>query len=134
MTVQEPSQRSGWTGWITFASVLIILSSILSIIAGFVAVFSKKVILSGADHTAVLSVSSWGWAHVAWGLFLLMVGIGLLSGNFLARIFGVLGALVSLVLSFFALFQSPVWAGIVIIIDLLIIWAIMAHGKEMKKS
>jgi hypothetical protein len=54
--------------------------------------------------------SSWlfgGWVHLIVGLVMLLAGIGVFSGNFLARTFGVIVAALSLIANFFFIPALP---------------------------
>ena len=80
-----------------------------------------------------LDLSQWGAVHLIVGLVMLLAGIGLFSGNILARTVGVIVAGISLIANFFFIPAYPLWALTVITIDLLVIWALTAHGKEMRQ-
>jgi hypothetical protein len=62
---------------------------------------------------------------------LLLSGIGVFSGNVLARTVGVIAAALSLIANFVFIPAYPLWAIVVITIDVLVIWAPTAHGSEM---
>jgi hypothetical protein len=64
----------------------------------------------------------------------LLSGIGLLSGNILARTVAVIVASLSLIANFFFIPVYPLWALTVIVIDVLVIWAVTAHGREMREA
>ena len=51
-----------------------------------------------------------------------------------ARIVGVLVCLVSSVVNIAFLAAYPVWSLIMIAVDVLVIWAITVHGREMKAN
>jgi hypothetical protein len=63
----------------------------------------------------------------------LLTGIGLFSGNFLARTIAVIVAGLNMLVNFFFIPVYPFWAIIVITIDILVIWAVTAHGREMRE-
>ena len=63
----------------------------------------------------------------------MLAGFGVFTGNVLARIFGVLIATISLIANFLWLPVYPIWAIIVITIDVLVIWALTAHGSEARQ-
>ena len=67
------------------------------------------------------------------GLVVLASGVGVFSGNVLARTVGVLAATVSLIANFFFIPAFPIWSITVVTIDVLIIWALTAHGAEMRR-
>jgi hypothetical protein len=75
-------------------------------------------------------VKTWGWVQLILGAVLLLSGLALFSGNVLARTVGVIAALVSMLTSFASLEFRPVWGICVIAIDVAIIWALTAHGRD----
>ena len=81
-----------------------------------------------------IDISQWGWVHMIVGLVMLFSGFGVFSGNVLARTVGVIAASLSLIANFFFIPAYPLWALAVVTIDVLIIWALTAHGSEMRKA
>ena len=67
------------------------------------------------------------------GVVVALAGVFLFTGNILARTVGVIVASLSLVANFLWLPIYPIWSLIVITMDVLVLWAIIAHGSEMKK-
>jgi hypothetical protein len=125
---------TGWTGWIGFAGMMLILIGCFHAIAGFVGLFkddyyvvSKQNLLISVDYTA------WGWIHIAFGLIAVAVGIGMLAGQMWARIVGVIFAIVSALANLAFLSAYPVWSVMVIAFDIIVIWALTVHGGEMKE-
>ncbi|MCB0919144.1 MAG: hypothetical protein KDC39_11320 [Actinobacteria bacterium] len=129
---QYQPQRTAWTGWIVLAAVFMLIVGALEIIYGLVAIFNHDWVLWNSDHLLLLDTSSWGWVSLIWGLIVFFVGVGLFSGNFIARVLGVIAVAISLISHFLWLPAYPFWSMIIIIIDIFIIWAIIAHGREMK--
>ena len=125
--------RTGWTGWI-----------------GFVADddhrrrpqrplrarrrHQRRLGGVGEPGSLFLDISQWGWVHLIIGLVVLLSGIGVFSGNLLARTVGVIAAAVSLIANFLFIPAYPLWAIAVITIDVLVIWALTAHGGEMRPA
>ena len=62
----------------------------------------------------------------------LLSGIGVFSGNVLARTVGVIAVTISLIANFFFIPAYPLWAIAVVVIDVLVIWALTAHGSAMR--
>ena len=125
--------RTGWTGWIGFAGVMMIIAGSLNGLYGLVAVVNDDWVVWGNRANLYLDISQWGWVHMVLGLVLLLSGIGVFSGNVLARTVGVLAAAVSLIANFAFIPAYPVWSLVVVTIDVLIIWALTAHGGEMRE-
>ena len=127
------SGRSGWTGWITFAGVMMVISGGLNALYGLIGVINDEWVVWTNRASLYLDISQWGWIHLIVGGVMLLAGIGLFTGNMLARIVGVIVASLSLIANFFFIPAYPLWALIVITIDVLVIWALTAHGREMRE-
>ena len=122
---------TGWTGWITFAGVMMILAGTLNFFYGLVAVINDEWVVWTNQANVYLDISQWGWVHLILGLVVVLCGFGVFTGNILARTVGVILAALSLVGNFFFIPAYPIWALTVIVIDLLVIWALTVHGRDM---
>jgi hypothetical protein len=127
-------ERTGWTGWITFAGVMMIIGGSLNLLYGIVAAVNDEWVVWTNRADIYLDMSEWGWVHIVLGAIVLLAGIGVFSGNVLARIVGVIVASLSLLANFFFIPAYPLWAITVIVIDVLVIWALTAHGGEMRRA
>jgi hypothetical protein len=124
---------TGWTGWIAFAGVMMVLAGILNAVYGLVAIVNDEWVAWTNSTAVYLDISQWGWVHLILGLIVLAAGIGVFSGNVLARLVGIVVAALSLIGNFFFIPAYPLWALTVIVIDALVIWALTAHGSEMRE-
>ncbi len=131
-TYGRDTERTGWTGWITFAGVMLIIGGSLGLIFGLVAAVNDNWVVFTNRGQVSLDLSTWGWVHIIVGAIVVLAGFGVFTGNILARIVGVAVAVVSLIANFLWLPVYPVWAIIIITIDVLVIWALTAHGGEMR--
>jgi hypothetical protein len=126
------TSTTGWTGWIVFAATMMIIGGSLSIVFGLVAALNDQWVAFTNAGAVFLDVSQWGWVHMLLGLLVLLCGFGVLSGNLFARTIGVFVAAANLVGNFFVIPLYPLWALTLIVLDVLVIWALTAHGREMK--
>ena len=126
---------SGWAGWVVFAGIMMIMLGVFQLIEGLVALFDQGYYLV-APSGLVLSVdyNTWGWAHLIIGVLAVATGIGLIAGNMLARVVGVILAVLSAILNLVFIAAYPVWSTIVIATDVIVIYAIVVHGRELKGS
>ncbi len=122
---------SGWAGWAAFAGILSVLVGTFQAIAGIVALFKDEVVFFGVKNIWLLDLTSWGWVHLVGGLLLILVGYGILTGQTWARVMGVLLAGLSAVWNFAWLPVYPVWSLVVIVVDVLVIYALVVHGDEL---
>jgi hypothetical protein len=126
---------SGWVGWIFLAGVLLIMVGVLQVIEGLVALFDDGYYVVGADQLAApVDYTVWGWMHLVVGVLAALIGVGLLTGNMVAR-----GAAVGLS-SFSALASlafvaaAPAWSVMIIAVDVLVAFSIVVHGGELERA
>ena len=132
--LSSDGEPTGWTGWIAFAGVMMIIGGGLNLLYGIVAAVNDEWVVWTNRGDVYLDVSEWGWIHIALGSIVLLSGIGVFTGNVLARIVGVVVASVSLIGNFMFMPAYPLWTLTVITIDALVIWALTAHGREMRRA
>jgi hypothetical protein len=127
------NQPTAWTGWISFAGVMMIIGGGLNLFYGIVAAVNDEWVVFTNRSNVYLDISEWGWVHIIMGAIVLLAGIGVFSGNILARIVGVIVASISLIVNFFFIPVYPLWSLTVIVLDVLVIWALTAHGREVRQ-
>jgi hypothetical protein len=124
---------SGWAGWVVFGGVMLILLGCFQLVEGLVALFDDGFYLVRSNGLVVdVDYNTWGWIHMIIGIVGILAGIGLLAGNLAARIVGVIIACLSALTNLAFISAYPVWSAIVIIIDVIVIFAIIVHGRELK--
>ena len=124
---------SGWTGWVVFGGVMLAVVGVFQLIEGLVALFNHDYFLVSSSRLVVhVNYTTWGWAHIVIGLVAVLTGFGLLAGNMLARIVGVGIAGLSAIVNMAFVAAYPVWSVIMIALDVIVIYAIVVHGRELK--
>lgn len=129
----EPSQVTGWVGWIGFAGVMMLLVGSFHVIQGLVAVFQDEYYLvTRSGLIAEVDYTAWGWVHILVGIVIMAAGIAVFTGKVWARLVGVVLAALSAIVNIGFLAAYPVWCTIMIAVDVLVIWALTVHGGELK--
>src|SRR4029450_3106796 len=125
---------TGWAGWVVFAGVMLIMLGTFQIIEGLVALFDDG-FYAGASSGLVVNVdyNTWGWVHTGIGVIGVLAGLGLLAGNMAARVVGIVVAFLSAIVHLAFLSAYPVWSTIMIVVDVIVIYAIIVHGRELKR-
>ncbi|MDR7081563.1 hypothetical protein J2X01_000840 [Arthrobacter ginsengisoli] len=132
-TVHHPVASTGWTGWITFAGVILIINGVFSGLQGLVALTGPETYYLATPGTLfIFDAKGWGWWNVALGVLLILTAVALFSGATWARVVAVVVAGVSAVVQLMLIPAQPWWSVIVIAIDVLIIYAVIAHGSELR--
>lgn len=131
-TVKE---ASGWVGWVGFAGFIIILNGVFSAVQGLAALIGSNIYYVIDDGTIYFfDVTTWGWWNLVIGLLLVLVGIALFTGATWARVIAIILASLSAVGQLLLLPAQPWWSVIVIAINVLVIYALTAHGREIAIS
>jgi hypothetical protein len=129
----ERDQVTGWTGWVVFAGLMLVMLGLFQAIEGLVAIFDQGYYLVGSEGLVVnVDYTVWGWVHLILGVLAIAAGFGLIAGNMAARVVGVILAVISAILNLAFIAAYPVWSIIVIAIDVIVIYAIVVHGRELK--
>jgi hypothetical protein len=133
-TSPAPDRRaySAWAvGYAAFASVLLLMAGIFHFIVGLVAVIEDDFYVVGAEWVFEFDVTSWGWIQMVVGILVFLAGLGILSGNVVARTVGVVLAGLSAVVNFAWLPYYPVWSIVMIALAVAVIWALTVHGRDI---
>ena len=134
MSDYSTDQRTGWTGWVVFAGVMMIMGGILWAIVGLVALFSSGWVVFGKEGALWIDVTGWGWIHLILGLLMTLAGFLVIQGNMFGRTVAVILAMLSIVINFVWLPVYPIWSIVIITIDIFILYAVMVHGRELKDA
>ena len=133
--VQRRKGPTAWVGLIVFGGTMMLMMGAFQIIEGFVALFNDEYYLVTRNGLIVsLDYTAWGWTHLIIGLIAVGAGIGVLLGQMWARVVGIIIAVVSALANIAFLSAYPVWSTIVIATDVLVIYALTVHGKEIKST
>lgn len=130
--VGERPRRSLWTGWIWFAAFIMILIGLFNLMYGVVALVDDDYYSVGREGLLVLDLTGWGWVHVAVGALILLTGFALLGGSAWARVLTVVLVVLNALAQVAFLPAYPTWSTIVIVLNILVIWAVVVHGGEMR--
>jgi hypothetical protein len=128
-------EGTAWTGWVVFGGAMLIMMGAFQIVQGLVALFDDGFYAVNSNGLVLdVDYNAWGWVHIVIGLVGVLVGIGLLVGNLAARMAGVGIAFLSALVNLVFISAYPVWSVMVIVLDVIVIYAIIVHGRELKKS
>ena len=124
-------RSSGAVGWTTFAGVMMILIGSFHAIAGLAGVVKDDFYAVTPNYVFEFDATTWGWTHLIGGIIVLFAGFGVFRGAVWARTVGVIIAVISALVSFAWIPVYPVWSIVVIAIDVAVIWALTAHGRDI---
>jgi hypothetical protein len=143
MTEQSPSQyqsagRGGKAtsglavGFILFAAIMMIMVGVFQALQGIIAIFENEFYVATRNYTFQFDATTWGWIHLLLGLVVAFAGYGLLSGKTWARLLAITLAALSATANFLFIPYYPFWSLLLIALDIFVIWAITAHGGDLR--
>jgi hypothetical protein len=132
MSTPEPSRPvSGWAvGFTAFAGAIMLMVGIFQTFAGLAALFNDDFLVRAPNYTYDIDITGWGWIHLIIGLFVAAAGFAVFSGATWARAVGITLALLSAIANFFFIPVYPVWAVLIIALDIVVIWALSQYTEE----
>ncbi|MET1017805.1 MAG: hypothetical protein ABWX76_13360 [Leifsonia flava] len=126
----ELIRRSRWEGWVRLAIILLILNGLFNLLQGFFALIGSNTYSAVVDGSLVpLDLTLWGWWNIIVGIVLIAAGIALTGGSLWARVITVIAASLSAITQLLLMPTQPWSALIVFVVDVLIIYAVAAHGR-----
>jgi hypothetical protein len=133
MSTMDRDRRpvSGWAvGFSAFAGAIMLMIGIFHAFAGLAAILEDQFFAVGRNYAYEIDVTGWGWIHLIIGIIVALAGIGVFSGATWARAVGITLALLSAIANFFFIPVYPVWAVLIIALDVVVIWALASYGRE----
>lgn len=120
---REARGVGAWTGRV-LAGMLLILNGLLTFTAGIAVVRNPSFVTFNGRYLVHWTTTSWGWTELAIGIALFAVGACIILGMLWARMVGIVVATLAALGTFLWLPYYPLWAIILIAIDVFIIWAL----------
>lgn len=126
-------RSTGWAGMVVFAGVLLVMLGAFHAVMGFVAIFDPGYYLVTNNGLIVtVDYTTWGWVHLIFGAVAAAGGIGVIAGQTWARVVGIVIAVMSALANVAFIAAYPLWSTIVIALDVLVVYALAVHGKEVR--
>jgi hypothetical protein len=120
-----------WTGMLGFASIMLLLLGGFHVLGGFIALLENRVYDVDASELLLFrSYAGWGIAHMALGTAAFLTGIALFYRKPWSRIATIVIASLSAVTNLGFLSAAPVWYGVLILLDVLVIYAVTVHFDD----
>jgi hypothetical protein len=137
MDESETHEVTGWVGWVGFAGFMMMLGGIFQAIAGLVGIFNEAffAVTNSANQLLVIhDVQTWGWFNLIMGSIIVAGGLSLFSGSTWSRVLAVTLAMFSAIANLVSISLYPVWSIICLTISILVIYAVIVHGGELRED
>jgi len=128
------NNNSRMTSWVVLGAALMVVQGIINFIYGFAAIVHAHWYTYANGTVYWLNTTNWGWAVLLIGLLLILSGFLLWNGNLFGRTMGVIFAIASFIANINYFPVAPAWTTLALVVDAVIIYAILAHGSELKHA
>lgn len=126
------SSSDRWaSGFITFAAVMLMVIGVFQALSGLSAIIEDTFYVLTREYAFEFDVTAWGWIHLIFGIVVAGAGFYLLRGAAWARIVAIAVAVISAILNFMYIPYYPVSSILIIALNVLVIWALIAHGRDL---
>jgi hypothetical protein len=112
-------------GLTLMAAAFLMISGVFDFFSGLAAILRGQFFVTLPHYAFSISIHGWGWLHLIVGAVVFVTGAALLTDHLWARIAGVVIASLSAVMNFVMLPYYPVWAFVIIALDIFVIWALL---------
>jgi hypothetical protein len=118
------------TGWVVFTAMALLIVGSLDALWGLAAILNDEVVIVGGQGALIIDITTWGWVHLLLGSLIALTGLGLLSGNSAARVAAIFFVAVNAVAQIVWFPAAPLWAMLMILLDVTIIYQLTARWQE----
>jgi hypothetical protein len=131
----DSEQDPGWAslGFAFGAAILLIFSGLLIAGYGIVALFFGG-FASGIESAAGISADAWSMIFSVGGIVLFLAGCNIFVGRYWARAVGIGVAVLALLGALVSIDAYPVFALILIVLNLGIIWSLGFRWNQMRSA
>jgi hypothetical protein len=120
-------------GFTVFAAIMMLMVGVFQALQGLIAIFENEFYVQTRNYLFEFDATTWGWIHLVIGLLVAFAGWGLLSGRTWARVVGITLAALSATANFLFIPYYPFWSLLIITLNIFVIWALTAHGREYRE-
>ncbi|HWO83563.1 MAG TPA: hypothetical protein VNM38_07220 [Solirubrobacterales bacterium] len=109
---------------------MMVILGALDVFWGLAAILNDEVVVVGGQGTLIFDITTWGWVQLLLGALVGLTGLGLLVGNELARVLGIFLLAINAVLQIVWFPAAPLWAFLMIVLDVVIIYQLTVNWTE----
>ena len=116
-------------GLVLFAGVLLLVVGFWNLIYGIAAIAQSHVFVANA-HYVFGDLRTWGWITLIISALQILAGIGVMTGNQVARWAGIVLVGLNLINQMFFIPAYPFWSLTIIAMDIVALYGLCAYGSR----
>jgi hypothetical protein len=119
------------SGWAVFAATVLAIVGAINVLYGLAGIINDDVLISTSSGGLLISdYTLWGWVTLAIGVVMLFTSYGLWTVNPFAQGVAVVIAMISAISMIHLITAFPLWAILIIVLDVLVIYNLTVKGGE----
>lgn len=130
----SPGTRMWAEGLGIFAGSALLMVGLFQLLEGISAALKDQVFTVTENYVFSFDLTTWGWIHIVVGAFIAIVGGAILAGQRWALGAGIVLAIVSALMNFAWMPYYPIWAVIIIALDIAVIWALSTIWSDTRRA
>ena len=125
--------ESDGAGWKIFAGLMILVVGTINVFDGIVGLTQQSYIkqFTNGQLPITNNIKTWSWVVLIIGVVMILAGLLIFSGNMFGRVVGILVAALNLLVQLAYLNHNTFWSFTMILIDILVIYGLAAHGGRL---
>lgn len=125
MSMSQSSTKAAWASGLTaFAAFIMLMNGMFQAFQGLIAILNDNLFVRTENYVFGFDITAWGWFHLIWGALVIVVGVSLFLKQVWAAIAGIVLAILQAVSMFWFIPFYPIWALLIIALDVAVIWAL----------
>ena len=133
MGTHESDYRPG-EGWIAFAGIMLMLAGFINFIWGIAAI-DNSAFFTGEQRFVIFDdLNAWGWFFLIVGVLQVIAAFSIWNRHTFGQVFGIFAASVNAVILLFTVNAFPFAAFMLFIVDILVIYALVAYGGRERAA
>jgi hypothetical protein len=117
------------SGWVTFASVLLLIAGSLNVVYGISAIGDSRFLVQDTRYV-ISDLNTWGWLTLGIGLLQVLAAGSLRRGGLFGRVLGICAASIGAIGALLSIPAFPFWSLAIFALSIVIIYQICANGTE----
>ena len=120
-------------GWKLFAGIMILIVGTMNVFDGLVGITQVNYIqrYTGGQLPVTNNVKTWSWVVLIIGAVMILAGFLIFVGNMFGRVIGIIVASLNALVQLAYLNHNTFWSLTMILIDILVIYGLAAHGGRL---
>jgi hypothetical protein len=116
------------SGWVTLSAILVLVVGGFNFIWGYAALDKKE--LFDSRGLIYSNLDFWGWFFIIVGALQVLSAFLLFFRRPSGLVLTTMGASLNMMMAFFSLLSNTDWALVIIALDVLILWSLLAHSSD----